>query len=71
MEKVSGKYVPMESKTTRLAKVPRLSGAYTHKPCFDAIAEACGDPYVPVRTGTCIVRKKPSEGEKLRNKLSS
>jgi IS5 family transposase len=44
-------------------------GAYTHKPCFDAIAKARGDPFIPVRTGTTIVRKNPSDGQKLRNQL--
>lgn len=44
-------------------------GAYTLKSCFDAIAKVRGSPYIPVRTGTCIVRKNPSNGEKLRNQL--
>ena len=44
-------------------------GAYTHKPCFDAIAKVRGDPFIPVRSGTTIVRKNPSDGERLRNQL--
>ena len=44
-------------------------GAYTHKRCFDAIAQARGDPFIPVRSGTTIVRKNPSDGQKLRNQL--
>jgi len=44
-------------------------GAYTHKNCFDTIAAKNGNPFIHVRTGTTIVRKNPSDGEKLRNQL--
>lgn len=47
----------------------RADGAYTHKQCFDEIAKIRGDPIIPVRSGTCIVKEDPSEGEKLRNEL--
>jgi len=40
-------------------------GAYWSKSCFDAVAEKNGVHLTPVRTGTCIVRRDPSDGEKL------
>lgn len=44
-------------------------GAYSFKEGFDAIAESGGTPSIPVRSGTTIVRKNPSAGQKLRNEL--
>lgn len=36
---------------------------------FDAIAQSGGTPSIPIRSGTTLVRKDPSAGEELRNKL--
>lgn len=44
-------------------------GAYSFKQGFDAIAQAGGTPSIPIRSGTTIMRKNPSDGERLRNKL--
>lgn len=44
-------------------------GAYTFKKGFDAIAEVGGKPVIPIRSGTWLVDKNPSEGESLRNQL--
>lgn len=44
-------------------------GAYSFKQGFDAIAQSAGTPSIPIRSGTTIVRKNPSAGEALRNKL--
>lgn len=44
-------------------------GAYSFKQGFDAIAEYGGRPSIPLRGGTSMVRKNPSPGEALRNKL--
>jgi hypothetical protein len=44
-------------------------GAYSFKEDFDAIAESGGTPSIPVRSGTTIVKKNPSPGQELRNKL--
>lgn len=44
-------------------------GAYSFKEGFDAIAQSDGIPSIPVRSGTTIVRKNPSPGQELRNKL--
>lgn len=44
-------------------------GAYSFKEGFDAIAESGGTPSIPIRSGTTIVRKWPSPGQELRNKL--
>lgn len=44
-------------------------GAYSYKRCFDAIAAVGGTPLIPIRGGTGLVQKKPSEGEALRNRL--
>lgn len=44
-------------------------GAYTFKKNFDAIAAAGGTPFIPVRCGTTVMKKNPSKGEELRNKL--
>lgn len=43
-------------------------GAYSYKKSLDAIADAGGTPMIPIRGGTCLV-KKPSKGEELRNQL--
>ena len=34
-------------------------GAYSFKEGFDAIAQSCGTPSIPIRSGTTIVRKNP------------
>lgn len=44
-------------------------GAYTFKQNFDAIAAAGGTPLIPIRSGTYLVKKEASAGEKIRNKL--
>lgn len=44
-------------------------GAYPFKHCMDAIAEAGGIPMIPIRSGTCLMKKNPSKGEELRNQL--
>lgn len=44
-------------------------GAYSFKDGFDAIARAGGTPSIPIRSGTTLVNKEPSAGEKLRNRL--
>lgn len=44
-------------------------GAYSYKCCLDAIAEVNGTPLIPIRGGTCLVKKEPSKGEALRNRL--
>ncbi len=44
-------------------------GAYSYKKGFDAIAQSGGMPSIPVRSGTTLVRKDPSPGQKLRNEL--
>ena len=44
-------------------------GAYSFKQNFDAIADKGGKPFIPVRSGTCIVKEAPSNGEILRNQL--
>lgn len=44
-------------------------GAYPFKHCLDAIADVGGIPMIPIRSGTCLVNKKPSKGEELRNQL--
>lgn len=44
-------------------------GAYSFKDGFDAIARSGGTPSIPVRSGTTIVKKDPSPGQKLRNEL--
>lgn len=44
-------------------------GAYSFKQGFDAIARSGGTPSIPIRSGTTIVKKEPSPGETLRNKL--
>lgn len=44
-------------------------GAYTFRKNFDAIAKAGGTPFIPVRSGTTVMKKNPTEGEVLRNKL--
>ncbi len=44
-------------------------GAYTFKKGFDAIAEVGGQPVIPIRSGTWLVDKNPSDGECLRNQL--
>jgi hypothetical protein len=44
-------------------------GAYSFKRNFDAIADVGGTPFIPVRSGTGLVKKAPSEGELLRNQL--
>lgn len=44
-------------------------GAYSFKQGFDAIAQCGGTPSIPIRSGTTIVRKEPSPGQELRNKL--
>jgi len=43
-------------------------GAYSFKQGFDAIAQSGGIPSIPIRSGT-TVKKDPSAGEMLRNKL--
>jgi hypothetical protein len=52
-------------------KVGRVyaDGAYSFKQNFDAIARSGGTPFIPIRSGTTLVKKKPSAGEELRNKL--
>ncbi len=44
-------------------------GAYSFKQNFDAIADKGGKPFIPIRSGTCIVKEAPSKGEILRNQL--
>lgn len=44
-------------------------GAYSFKKNFDAIASVGGTPFIPIRAGTTLVKKNPSAGEVLRNKL--
>lgn len=44
-------------------------GADSYKNSFDAIAEVGGTPLIPVRSGTTLVKKEPSHGQKLRNQL--
>lgn len=44
-------------------------GAYSFKQNFDAIADIGGIPFIPVRSGTGLVKKDPSRGELLRNHL--
>jgi len=44
-------------------------GAYSFKEGFDAIAQSGGTPSIPIRNGMTIVRKEPSAGQELRNKL--
>jgi hypothetical protein len=44
-------------------------GAYSFKRGFDAIARSGGTPSIPIRSGTTAVKKEPSAGEELRNKL--
>ena len=44
-------------------------GAYSFKQGFDAIARSGGIPSIPIRSGTTAVKKDPSAGEILRNKL--
>lgn len=44
-------------------------GAYCFKRNFDAIAQAQGIPFIPVRHGTSLAKKNPSKGELLRNRL--
>lgn len=44
-------------------------GAYPFKRCLDAIAEVGGIPMIPIRSGTCLVKKSPSKGEQVRNQL--
>ena len=44
-------------------------GAYSFKENFEAIAESGGTPLIPVRSGTCLVKKNPTTGEELRNRL--
>ncbi len=44
-------------------------GAYSLKQGFDAIAAKNGKPFIPVRSGTCIVQEAPSKGEIIRNRL--
>ena len=44
-------------------------GAYSFKQGFDAIAQSGGRPSIPIRSGTTAVKKDPSAGEILRNKL--
>lgn len=56
------------SKQKNVGKV-YADGAYSFKEGFDAIAQSGGKPSIPVRSGTSIVRKNPSPGQELRNKL--
>lgn len=44
-------------------------GAYSFKRSFDAIADSGGKPFIPVRSGTSLVKSKPSNGQLLRNDL--
>jgi hypothetical protein len=44
-------------------------GAYPTPASLDAIDRAGGHAIIPPRTGTCIVKKNPSPGEKQRNRL--
>jgi len=44
-------------------------GAYISKTCFDSIAATGGEAAIALRTGTGIVKKDPTPGQKLRNKL--
>src|SRR5262249_34494871 len=44
-------------------------GAYSYKQGLDAIAQSGGTPSIPIRSGTTIVKKEPSPGQELRNKL--
>lgn len=44
-------------------------GAYSAKQNFDAIAAIKGNPFIPVRSGTGLVKKNPSSGQLLRNQL--
>lgn len=44
-------------------------GAYFSKQNFDAIATVKGKPFIPVRSGTGLVKQNPSPGQLLRNQL--
>lgn len=44
-------------------------GAYSFKQSFDAIDEKGGTPLIALRRGTSLVKKTPSDGEVLRNRL--
>ena len=44
-------------------------GAYSYKGCLDAIAEVGGTPLIPIRGRTSLVKKEPSKGEELRDRL--
>lgn len=44
-------------------------GAYSFKQNFDAIADKGGKPFIPIRSGTYIVKEAPSKGEIARNQL--
>jgi hypothetical protein len=44
-------------------------GAYISKSCFDSIATTGGGAAIALRTGTGLVKKTPSPGQLLRNKL--
>jgi hypothetical protein len=44
-------------------------GAYPTPKSLDAITEAGGHAVIPPRSGTCIVKKNPSPGERQRNRL--
>lgn len=44
-------------------------GAYISKNCFDAIAATGGGAGIALRSGTGLVTKHPSDGQRLRNEL--
>lgn len=44
-------------------------GAYISKNCFDSIVKAGGKARIAIRTGTGLVKKNPSPGQRERNRL--
>jgi len=61
--------LPMLLSTQKNIGTAYADGAYSFKQGFDAIAQSGGTPSIPIRSGTTIVRKEPSAGQELRNKL--
>lgn len=56
------------SKQDKAGKI-YADGAYTFKSGFDAMADIGATPVIPLRSGTWLVEKNPSKGERLRNQL--
>ena len=44
-------------------------GAYSFKENFESIEKLGGTPLIPIRSGTCLVKKNPTAGEQLMNGL--